>query len=243
VIAVLPAGAFDARRKEIEAKLGWNADSAARLEITEDQEAGWTSTFAVEKRPSTYLLTAGGELVHSQQGELDPDALSTALRKHLSGGAARPPTMRLRVDLGDRAPDVLFVDDRAERGALHRFRRRGVLVNFFQSWSAPCLTELARLQVLHDDENNAASVVAFHGGQDAKSLDELRKRLGLTFPLIHDAQHRVARRYGVRCWPTTITVGPDGAVEHIELGTSHQHAGPKDPAQKKLPGRRDEAHR
>lgn len=236
VIAVLPAGAFDARRKEFEAKLGWHANSAARLEITEDHESGWTSTFAVEKRPATYLMTADGKLVHGQQGALNSDTFTEALRKHLSNRTAPPPTMHLAVDPGDPAPDISFADDRGERGALHRFRRRGVIINFFQAWSSPCLTELARLQALHDDEKTTASVVAFHGGQDAKSLDELRKELGLTFPLVHDAQHRVARRFGVRCWPTTITVGSDGCVEHIQLGSARQYQGPKDAGQSATAG-------
>ena len=236
VVAVLPAGAFDARRKEFEAKLGWHSNSAARLEITEDHESGWTSTFAVEKLPATYLMTADGKLVHGQQGALDSDAFTEALRKHLSNRTAPPPTIHLAVDPGDPAPDIWFADDRGERGALHRFRRRGVIINFFQAWSSPCLTELARLQALHDDEKITASVVAFHGGQDAKSLDELRKELGLTFPLVHDAQHRVARRYGVRCWPTTITVGPDGCVEHIQLGSARQYQGPKDAGQSATAG-------
>lgn len=236
VIAVLPAGAFDARRKEFEAKLGWHVDSAVRLEITEDHESGWTSIFAVDKRPATYLMTADGKLVHSQQGALDSDTFAEALKKHLSNRTAPPPTMQLAVDPGDPAPDISFADERGERGALHRFRRRGVIINFFQAWSSPCLTELARLQALHDDEKITASVVAFHGGQDAKSLDTLRKELGLTFPLVHDAQHRVARRYGVRCWPTTITVGPDGCVEHIQLGSAGQYQGPKDAGQSATAG-------
>jgi peroxiredoxin len=64
----------------------------------------------------------------------------------------------------------------------------------------------------------------------------LRKELGLTFPLVHDAQHRVARRYGVRCWPTTITVGSDGCVEHIQLGSARQYQGPKDAGQSATAG-------
>jgi hypothetical protein len=43
---------------------------------------------------------------------------------------------------------------------------------------------------------------------------------------VQDAQHRFARLYGVRCWPTTITIDGDGQVQHIQLGVEHDHDKP-----------------
>ena len=100
-----------------------------------------------------------------------------------------------------------------------------MLLNFWQSWSAPCLTELSRLQRLHQASAERPFIVAFHGGKDSKALDEIRKRLGLSFPLVQDAQQRIARRYGVRCWPTTVTVDADGLVQRVQhgIGLEHEH--------------------
>ena len=98
-----------------------------------------------------------------------------------------------------------------------------MLLNFWQSWSAPCLAELSRLQRVHQASAERPFVVAFHGGKDSKRLDEIRKRLGLSFPLVQDTQQRLARRYGVRCWPTTIAVDADGRVQHIQFGIEHEH--------------------
>jgi hypothetical protein len=59
VIAVLPEGAFDSRRREIEARLDSIAKRLpARLELTEDYDRGWSNTFAVSKMPSIYLVNA-----------------------------------------------------------------------------------------------------------------------------------------------------------------------------------------
>jgi peroxiredoxin len=96
-----------------------------------------------------------------------------------------------------------------------------MLLNFWQSWSAPCLTELCRLQRLHQAGREAPFIVAFHGGKNSKALDEIRKRLGLSFPLVQDLQQRIARQYGVRCWPTTIMVDAEGRVEHVQFGVCH----------------------
>lgn len=34
----------------------------------------------------------------------------------------------------------------------------------------------------------------------------------------------MARLYGVRCWPTTISVNPDGMVVRVPFGVAHLHA-------------------
>jgi thiol-disulfide isomerase/thioredoxin len=105
-------------------------------------------------------------------------------------------------------------------------RGRDVLLNFWQSWSAPCITELQRLQHLYQG-SEAPFIVAFHGGAKSEAVDEVRKRLGLSYPLVQDAQQQMARRYGVRCWPTTIKVDADGRVEHVQFGSAHEHQPPR----------------
>jgi peroxiredoxin len=224
---VLPAGTFDASRREVEDRLGLSREISSSLHFTEDDEGGWTRTFGVSKTPSMYLLNARREFVWKHEGEPDPATVAAALDEFVVPTAPSDGLpLRLAVSPGDAAPDAAFAD--GGRGyALHRLRGREVFVNFWQSWSAPCLTELERLQRLHADGGQAPSIVAFHGGTDAKAVDDVRKRLGLSFPVVQDPQQQIARRYGVRCWPTTIKIDADGRVEHIQFGTAHQHKPPQ----------------
>ena len=119
------------------------------------------------------------------------------------------------------APDIIFEDERGERFALHRMRGRNVILNFFQSWSAPCIRELQRLQALQEKRPKGGGpyVVAFHGGNDEKAVADLRKRHGLTFTLVQDRDQAIARQYGITCWPTTIAINPDGSIGRMQLGT------------------------
>ena len=150
-VVVLPAGAFDASRREVEDKLGLSGETSCPLHFTEDDEGGWTRTFGVSKTPSLYLLNARREFVWKHEGAPDPKAIAAALDKFVV------PTVplgfspiRMAVSPGDAAPDAAFAD--GGRGyALHRLKGRDVLLNFWQSWSAPCLAELERLQRLHDE--------------------------------------------------------------------------------------------
>jgi peroxiredoxin len=232
VIVVLPAGAFDSSRREFESRLPSTGERGrAQVQFTEDDEGGWTRMFAVARTPSVFLINARRELVWKYEGEPDPAVLAAALDQHLVPTPApqfRP--LRLTISPGDSVPDAFFEDDGRNQFALHRLRGRDMLLNFWQSWSAPCLTELCRLQRLHQAGRDAPFIVAFHGGKNIDALDEISKRLGLSFLLVQDSYQRIASRYGVRCWPTTIMVGADGRMEHVQFGTGHGHE-PSKPAE------------
>jgi peroxiredoxin len=170
-----------------------------------------------------YLMNARREFVWKHEGEPDPAEVAAALDEYVvptKPSGFRP--IRLAVAPGDAAPDATF-EDGGNQFALHRLRGREVLLNFWQSWSSPCLTELQRLQDLYQAGQEAPFIVAFHGGADSKAVDEVRKRLGLSYPLVQDSQQQMARRYGVRCWLTTITIDSVGRVEHVQFGIAHEH--------------------
>jgi peroxiredoxin len=222
-IVVLPPGVFDGSRRDVESRLTASGERSVLLQFTEDDEGGWTHMFAVTKRPSVYLINARREFVWKHEGEPDPADLAAALNQHLvPTSAPRFRPLRLAISQGDPVPDAFFETHSRDRFALHRFRGREVLVNFWQSWSAPCLAELGRLQRLQAVGKGTQFIVAFHGGNNRDAVDEIRKRLGLSFALVQDSQHQIARQYGVRCWPTTITVDADGRAEHIQFGIAHE---------------------
>jgi thiol-disulfide isomerase/thioredoxin len=221
-VVVLPAGAFDATRREIEDKLGLSGETSGPLHFTEDDEGGWTRTFGVSEAPSLYLVNARREFVWKHEGIPDPKAIAAALDEFVV------PTVplgfspiRMAISPGEAAPDVAFAD-RGRGYALHRMKGKDVLMNFWQSWSAPCLAELERLQRLSDDDQ-APFIVAFHGGADAKAVDAVRKSLGLSYPIVQDSRQQIGLRYGVRCWPTTVKVDADGRVDHVQMGAAHDH--------------------
>jgi peroxiredoxin len=223
-IVVLPAGAFDTSRREIESGIGSSQQRDTPVHFTEDDEGGWTRMFAVGKTPSAYLINARRELAWKHEGEPSAAELATALDKYLTPTSTprfRP--LQLTVSHGEAAPEAWFEADDKEQFSLQRLRGREVLLNFWQSWSAPCLAELSRLQGLCTAEKGAPFIVAVHGGSDSKALEEIRKRLGLSFALVQDSGQQIATRYGVRCWPTTIAIAPDGRTESIQFGAAHDH--------------------
>jgi peroxiredoxin len=119
--------------------------------------------------------------------------------------------------------DATFEDDQAQVLAMRRLRGRQILLNFWQSWSAPCIKELRRLQLLHEAGGERAPViVAVNGGEAREAIAEVRRQHKLTFALVPDADQRLARLYGVACWPTTVAINEEGIVNRVQFGLSHE---------------------
>lgn len=218
-LVVVPAGALNVSRREFEARLGLQGVSARNLHVAEDAEGGWSRTFAATTRPALFVVGGRREETWKAAGRIDPAQAAAAIRARMAatpGPRFRPLPGKLAV--GQRAPDVLFRDEQGQEQALHRLRGRRVVFAFWQAWSAPSLEELRRLGQMHGRDVAAPVVVAFHGGPARKGFDDLRKQHGLRFSIVQDDEHRVARAFGVRCWPTTIEIDADGNIERIQLG-------------------------
>ncbi len=225
IIVVLASGTLTGRRREVEAQLGSLGESfRGRLLLTEDYTGGWRRTFDTERAPSTYLMNARGEFVFEQEGVLDTEALAAALDEHFtSGRAPRARRLSLSASPGERAPRALFTDDRGQQLALRKLRGHPILLYFWQLWSAPSIRELQRLQSLQEKSGERAPViVAVSGDKDCEVLFEVRRKYKLTFALVHDSDGFIARSYGVYCWPTTVSIGPDGFVDGVQLGIARE---------------------
>jgi peroxiredoxin len=247
VIMVLPVGSMRMLPRDFDTRMGLvttrggqqtlagterrEERSPVTLEVTEDYESGWTQTFAAREAPAHFLMNAAGELVFQGNANTSAKALASALDANLMAAPRpQPRLVTLALRPGDPGPELQFRDTSGERFGLHRLLGKRVLLNFWQSWSAPCVRELRRLQELQDQfGRDAPFVAAFCGDREPKSLERLRHEHRLSFPLVHDAHQQLARLFKVRCWPTTVSINEDGIVDHVQFGAVHERARPSTP--------------
>ena len=138
--------------------------------VAEGKGAYWIDLVEQADLDRAYFISdwdARGEFVWSQEGRIDPESLTVAMDRHfLEGPAAQGVPLHLTVRPGDRALDPATELSRHPLG-LGRFRGREVVLSFWQSWSAPCIRELRRLQRLHDEERGRGPVIlAVNGGEE-----------------------------------------------------------------------------
>jgi peroxiredoxin len=232
VVLVLPPNTLAMRNRELEPRLGELTERfAPQLLVTEDYVGGWTKLFAAPEHPSMHLVDGRGRHAWSwQERGLEPQALARALEQHLV--AAPPPhpqLLRLAVQPGAPAPATALRDHQGREYSLRRLRARSVQIVFWQSWSSPCLRELRRLQH-QQEQGEPAMLLAVNGGEDAEAIEQVRQHERFTFPLIHDPDQLIAARYGVTCWPTTVSINREGVVDHVQFGVTHEHTRTTDKA-------------
>ena len=228
IVIVLPLGSFAQTRALVERRWGSFAHELhAPLVVTEDYEGSWTRAFDVAGGEATYLLSGEGELLWSYQGPLEAASLTAVLDQHVRAGPRRiSRPLRLAVRAGQAAPELLLEDGQGGGLPLSRLRGRRAVLLFWKSCSRPCLAELRRLQHVHDRGDQRAPVIMAVGdGETPERIAEVARAQQLRFTLVPDPDRRIARRYGVNCWPTLLSINEEGLIDAIQSGVTHDRGG------------------
>ncbi len=90
-------------------------------------------------------------------------------------------------------------------------RGRAVLLNFWASWCEPCRAEMPTLQQVADLYGpDKLLVLAINFKEPAARAIQFAKTTGVTMPVLLDVDGRAARQWGVKVFPTTLTIDSRG---------------------------------
>ena len=146
--------------------------------------------------------------------------------------AAAPP--RKEVAVGDRAPRFTAPDldgrpTSLEAGKLY-------VIGFLATWSMPdkqSIPKLERIFRRHEAEGVIVLGVSIDDDEGKAQVRPFFRESGGTFPVVHDAGHRISGMFGVPCSPTYYVVDRAGVVRFRHCG---YHDGEADEIEREVVG-------
>ncbi len=112
-------------------------------------------------------------------------------------------------------PDVTFTSADGTTHSLQEFKGRGMVVNMWATWCAPCVAEMPSLEALSKalapQDIAVLPVSSDRGGADAVETWYQRHRI-TALPVLLDPKGALARAFNARGIPTTVIINASGKV-------------------------------
>ena len=116
------------------------------------------------------------------------------------------------------APAFELTDLQGQVWTPSRLRGKAVVLNFWATWCPPCREEMPSLQTLHELGGGDLVVMGINVREPASRVRRYLESAGLQFPVVLDPQGELAQRFGVKTYPTTLLIAPDGQIRWRVVG-------------------------
>ncbi len=102
-----------------------------------------------------------------------------------------------------------------QHASLSALRGRPVLVHFWATWCPVCKLEQDNINAIAQDHQVFS--IAMQSGADQAVLQHMAQQ-HLTFPVMNDADGRLAQQWGIRGVPTSFILDASGHIRFVEVG-------------------------
>jgi peroxiredoxin len=122
--------------------------------------------------------------------------------------------------VGKPAPDFAATTVDGEAIRLSDLKGRPVWLTFGASWCQPCRAENPDIQATWDAVKGTDwTVVQVFMSEDATTVADYAKRVGLTYQKVADPDTRLATQYRILGIPTHFFIDRDGVLQRIKVGS------------------------
>jgi peroxiredoxin len=113
------------------------------------------------------------------------------------------------------APELVATDLAGAEVSLEQYRGQPLVLLFFATWCGVCRAAQSNFDSVAADMPVLA--VASQSGSSEQVASYVRAQ-GIAPRVVNDASGELAKRYGVRAFPTTFVLDVSGAIRHTEVG-------------------------
>jgi thiol-disulfide isomerase/thioredoxin len=159
------------------------------------------TTFALVAAVGAAALLGWGDDSQASGGSSDGDSVDLSPQGQLPGSVAE-------VRLG-------ALDGGADHTLGELIGTKPVVLNFFASWCAPCLTEMPGFEAVHQSLGDQVTMVGMaYDDQPEDALDTV-ERTGVTYPTYSDLEGTAITYFGGLAMPTTVFIDASGEVKDV----------------------------
>lgn len=127
--------------------------------------------------------------------------------------------------VGAEAPDFVLKSVSGENYRLSEYRGDVVIVSFWATWCGDCRAQLTELAEWHGTYQGAGlRLLAVSLDRNFGDARDTASALGLEYPVLHDAELEVGKRYDVGSMPVSVLVDRDGVVRDVVEGYRRSNA-------------------
>ena len=122
---------------------------------------------------------------------------------------------------GKPMPEFSLVDTTGKDITLSKLtaEKKLVLVNFWGTWCGPCRLEMPQFEKLYKAKSqDHFLILAIDEGDERPVLDKYLKEKPVSFPILLDPDGALAKKLGIRAFPTSVLVGSDGKILEVIEG-------------------------
>lgn len=123
---------------------------------------------------------------------------------------------------GEKVTDFSFTTIDGETINIDDLKGKLVYINFFATWCAPCMKELALMEeeLLNQYVGEDFYFVAIGRGHTAKELQIFKEKKGFNFNIAYDTDKSMFLRFSEKGIPLNIIIDQEGNIIYKETGFS-----------------------
>lgn len=120
---------------------------------------------------------------------------------------------------GSKPPDFKLADLEGNQQQLSDYAGKAVVVNFWGTFCPPCVKEMPEFERQYLKwKDQGLVVLAINLSEDTLTVNNFVRRFDLHYPILRDMNRKTERSYGLKSYPTTFFIKPDGSIMEIMVG-------------------------
>lgn len=121
--------------------------------------------------------------------------------------------------VGSKPPAFELVDLDGKVRHLSEFEGKPVVINFWGTFCEPCVKEMPEFERQYLKwKDQGLVILAINLSEDTLTVNNFVRRFDLNYPILRDVNRKTERKYGLKSYPTTFFIKPNGTIMEIKVG-------------------------